>query len=384
MFLIKLLRLLCGCVGFYAEGGFPERFINLCSLNGIPLWGVKTSGSRISACTTLDGYLRIHDSAVKSGMRLRHFSEKGMPFFVTRYRRRAGLLCGLGIFFAVIGMLSSMVWTIEISSNSKVTDEEILAVLEEAGLKPGIFKDSINAPEIRFYALSRLPDVTYLTVNLIGSSVQVEVTERIEQPDIPSDSTPCEIVSAVDGQLTVLEVYEGTKLHEVGDAVSAGETLAGGFVELSDGSVRFRHAEAYAVINTQIKIRGSSQSSIDTLVKTKTEKHTTLHLLRLNLPLFIKSEETPCATRSSYLTAGGTKLPFGYTQEIYTQYESRQLTLSASHRLLSAAEDYFIQKVDTLGGAEITDEKVTADGCEIAGEFSAEISAGIAREMMIE
>lgn len=383
MVFVKLLRLLCGCVGFCAEGGFPERFINLCSLRKIPLWNLRTSGGKIFAYTTLDGYMRIRECAVKSGMRLKHNKAIGLPFFIKKHRHRAGVICGLGIFFAVIGMLSSMVWTIEISSNSAVTDEEILSVLEEAGLKPGVFKDSINAPEIRFYALSRLPDVTYLTVNLIGSSVQVEVTERIDEPDLLYDDTPCDIVSGVEGQLAVLEIYQGTKLHSVGEAISKGEVLVGGFAELADGSVRFRHAEAYAVINTQISISSDESFQSTTLYRKKTEKHTKLHIFGIDIPLYIQSDNKPNLIRSSYLTAGETKLPIGYTQEIYTEYAKKELTTNKQKNQLSTAESYFTKKINLLGGAEILSENIST-GDTITGEFTASVSAGIKQQMLIE
>lgn len=383
MVFIRLLRLICGCVGFYAEGGFPERFINLCSLREIPLWGLNTHNGRLFAYTTLNGYMRIRECAVKSGMRLKHTKTVGMPFFASKYRRRAGVLCGLGIFFAVIGMLSSMVWTIDITSNSKVTDEEILAVLAQAGLKPGVFKDSISAPEIRFFALSRLPDVTYLTVNLIGSSVQVDVTERIDRPEIPTDETPCDVISAVDGQLAVLELYSGTKLHSVGEAVSKGEVLVGGFAELADGSVRFQHAAAYAVINTQISIKSDTAYPNTTLYSKAEEKHTTLHFFGLDIPLFVSSKAKPDCVRSSYLTANDVRLPIGYTQKIYTSFHEKKLVYKKEYHALSTAEDYFIQKINMLGGAKIISETVSADTC-ISGEFTAAVSAGKAQQMLIE
>ena len=57
MFLIRLFRFLTGYIVFSGNGGFPERFINLCSLNGISLWDTKCSagkysGSGAASCST--------------------------------------------------------------------------------------------------------------------------------------------------------------------------------------------------------------------------------------------------------------------------------------------------------------------------------------------
>lgn len=69
--LVTLLRRIFGYVEFYASGGFAERFINLCTLNGINLWDVKNDGVKVYACTDFDGYKRIKKCARGSGMRLK-------------------------------------------------------------------------------------------------------------------------------------------------------------------------------------------------------------------------------------------------------------------------------------------------------------------------
>ena len=57
--MIQLLRLLKGYVSFTAEGGFPERFINLCNSNGIVLWDVQNDGVKVKAFTTTKDFKRI-------------------------------------------------------------------------------------------------------------------------------------------------------------------------------------------------------------------------------------------------------------------------------------------------------------------------------------
>lgn len=378
-----LLHLLCGYVRFSASGGFTERFINLCSLEGIPLWNLKPDSEGITACTNINGYLNIRKCAVRSGMRLKIRQRCGLPFFLNRYRRRSGLLIGFVLFIAVISVMSSMVWTINISGNAVTTDEEILAVLAEAGLEPGVFGDSINAAEIRFFALARLESVTYIAINRMGSAVNVEVTERTPAPPLISDEAPCDVVSAVDGQIAVLEVYEGTKMYSPGEAVRAGDVLAGGFVELADGSVRFRHAQAYAIITAQTEIAASPQKTIESAVPTNQKTHTTLHVFGLDIPLFIDSGKEPSVTRKSALCIGGIYLPVGCTKQIFNTYTVKEKQIENDKQKLSTAEDYLFKKIDTLGGAEILEEKVSVNG-KITGEFLFQKSAGVAREMMIE
>ncbi len=384
MIFSALLHLLCGYVQFSASGGFTERFINLCSLEGIPLWNLKPETNRITACTSINGYLSIKKSAVRSGMRLKVLRRRGLPFFLDKYRRRSGLLIGFVLFLAVISLMSSMVWTININGNSVTTNEEILTVLAEAGLEPGVFSDRLNAAEIRFFALSRLENVTYIAINLMGSAVNVEVTERTPVPQLISSDAPCDVVSAVDGQIAVLEVYEGTKMYKPGEAVRAGDVLAGGFVELADGSVRFRHAEAYALITSQTKIESNVKKRKENMVLSEQKRHITLHIFGLDIPMFIDNGKAPTATRKSQLCIGGIFLPLGYTEEIFNTYCAVEFTGENKHLLLDTAENYLSEKIAIIAGAEIIEEKTIADNNGITGEFMLCSSAGVAREMLIE
>ncbi|MBQ4039562.1 MAG: sporulation protein YqfD, partial [Oscillospiraceae bacterium] len=69
--LFKILHFLRGYVRLKAHGGFPERFLNLCTNRGIPLWEVESRDGIMFANTTPDGYRKIRAPAKKSGMKVR-------------------------------------------------------------------------------------------------------------------------------------------------------------------------------------------------------------------------------------------------------------------------------------------------------------------------
>ncbi len=384
MFLIRLLRLLSGWVSFCASGGFPERFINLCSRENIPLWNLKNEGGVLSAATTVSGYRRMRSCAVRSGMRSRITCRHGLPFFAHRYRRRVGLLCGLGVFFGLIGVASCAVWTINVTGNTTVDREEILSVLEEAGLRVGTLRSGIDAPHIRFYALARLPDVTYLTVNILGSTVEVEVTERLKQPGILAEDVPCNIVSTADGQIVALESYAGTKLHSSGEAVRAGEVLIGGFAEQEDGSVRFRHAKGYAVLRTELTVTSEQQREETVLVPESEKRFFSVRFFAWSFSQPGKRPDCICTVRRHSLLIRGVELPLGYTEYIYRTYKELQQPADENRQLLKQTECYFLQKISCLSGAKICTQDPVRTGQGIRNTVLAEISAGQAQELAVE
>lgn len=137
----KIFRLFSGYVRFCARGGFPERFINLCGKEEIPLWDISGGKREMYASTSLRGYRKIRSCARKSGMLPHIIKRRGLPFWLRSHKNRAGLLFGAAAGVMLVLYFSTMVWTVEVSGNDKVSDEKILTVFEEMGVRPGVKKE---------------------------------------------------------------------------------------------------------------------------------------------------------------------------------------------------------------------------------------------------
>ena len=144
MLVLKFFRFIFGYVGFNAKGGFPERFINLCRLNGINLWNLKSENSVIYACTDCAGYKRIRSVAKKSGMRVRMNKKYGLPFFLNRHSHRSGIIVGVCFCIAAICILSTRIWSIDVTGNVRVPAEETL-VTAAGLLLPSPFRMTLTA-----------------------------------------------------------------------------------------------------------------------------------------------------------------------------------------------------------------------------------------------
>ncbi len=315
-------------------------------------------------------------------------SRHGLPFFISKYRRRSGLFFGFTAGVCLIALLSTMVWSINISGNNRITDEEILAVLAESGIKPGTFRKNVDAASARFHAIHSLPELSYMSVNVTGSCIEVQVTETADKATKIAKDYPCDIVSTVDGQIAAIEVYQGTKMHKEGEAIRAGEVLAGGFVELRDGSVRFRHAEAYALIRTNLDFETNTTKTTRTLTQTDEKTRTTIHFMGFDIPLFKDNSTSPTFTRHRHIVIGKTVIPIGITQKIYRSYSETQVQADDTKLMLNAAEDYLTEKLRRLDRAYICSQTINIkkenDSIYISTDILGEISAGITKEMLTE
>lgn len=315
-------------------------------------------------------------------------SRHGLPFFINRHRHRAGLLYGAVIGVCLVTLMSTMVWSINISGNNRITDEEILAVLAESGIKPGTFRKNVDAASARFHALHSLPELSYMSVNVLGSCIEVKVAETADKAQKTDKEAPCDVVSKVDGQIAAIEVYQGTKLHDEGEAIRAGEALAGGFVELNDGSVKSRHAEAYALIRTDLSFKTKTDRVADTLTVTREKSRTTIHFMCFDIPLYKDDDTTPTFTRHSHIVINNTVLPIGITQKIYRTYSENQINYDDNKLMLNAAENHLTEKMKKLDRAYICNEEIninsTDNSVSISEEVLGEISAGSVQKMLTE
>jgi len=384
----RFYRFLCGYVCFSATQGFAERFLNLCSRNGIFLWNLRRNENGIRAATSIRHYKKIRTAATRSGMLTKIESREGLPFIISKHKKRIGLLYGAVLASAFLGVMSTMIWSINISGNNVVTDEQILKALEESGVSHGTFRKNINSAAVRFDVMSKIPELSYLTVNVLGSCLEVKVAEQTDEPHVADKSVPCDVASTTDGQIAALEVYHGTALHKQGEAIRAGEILAAGFIELSDGSVRLCHAEAYALIRTDITVECTAQRSIETLNKTEEKSHITLHIMGFDIPLHRKAETAPDVIRTKTFCINGVSLPFSVTREIFRTHSPQRIERSDKMLVLSAAEEYLATKIELLGNAHICSDEVTleqtSDYVTAKATCLAEISAGKTKEILTE
>ncbi|MBR4870445.1 MAG: sporulation protein YqfD [Oscillospiraceae bacterium] len=179
----KALHLAEGTVTLRVESPYPERFINLCSANGIRFWDLKwISEQAFSLKFTRRDYGRLRRLTGKLECSYRIEKRKGFVFFARRFRRRQVLLAGLAAAFIMTVMGSFFVWDIVVEGNETVGEEEILRALEECGVTYGTFGLGIDSQMLRNRMLLKVPQLSYLAVNVSGCRAYVQVWSGWKRP----------------------------------------------------------------------------------------------------------------------------------------------------------------------------------------------------------
>lgn len=387
MLIVRLFRFLFGYVQFTAGGGFPERFINLCTNGRITLWGITCRDSTLTACTSVLDYRRIRQPARRAGMKMHIMKKCGLPFFLKKRENRMGLFAGAALSVAALFILSTRIWSITVIGNQTVPARQITDVLESYGLKIGAPASGISAASFQMEALERLPELQWIYVNVMGCKAYVEVRE-IHKKEEPEEYPLCDLVSSSDGTLTTLRVFDGTPCVKEGSAVLKGDILISG-IEAGRLGDMLCGAKGYAEAQTILSLKADAGSSELFTRQSRVKTTRALEFFSLTLPLRRRTlPGTVCFKESRFLFLNQTKLPFGVS--IYRSYQSREKAarLNKDAAPLLAFARLMEQAERELRYAEIQSADITVytvgNTAAAKGTFRALQNIGIMRPMELQ
>ena len=351
MFLIRLFRFISGYVIFKGSGGFPERFINLCTLNGINLWDARATSGLLTAKTSIKCYKKIRTCAKKSGMKIRISSKCGLPFIMRPYIKRKGLLAGVILSAVALVYLTSAVWTIDVQGNERFTEDQIIEIAERYGVFSGVLKSSIDLEDVRTAIKSEIDGISWFSVNTDGCHVTLLVSETEGSTEIIDTETPCNIVSSIDGEVLSINIQCGTAAIEQGSALAKGDLIISGVVEKTDGSVSFCHARGDAVIRTSGSCSATVPVNLPAVCAEKIKKVFSISFFGLRIPLGSCSDMNLFRSDEKYLQFRNRILPVGIICDSYIGNIEETKNLSQNESALLASYILFVQQKEIMQDA---------------------------------
>ena len=254
-------------------------------------------------------------------------------------------------------MLSFFVWDVSVCGNNNIESEEILNLANDFGVKNGILKSSINASILENHILNEFPNISWVSVNLTGSRLNLEVKEKIISPELIPLNSPCNIISDSDAQIVRLEIYNGKPEVKVGDAVTKGQILVNGITEDSLGNSKCCQAEAkiffffLKTIKEEIYLE-----KINKIKKNKKIKRKNLTFFNVNIPLNflpIPKGNYERKFKVKNLTLFNKKLPVTLYEEIWNKFEINKTILT-----LSKAKELALENISRREKLELKDMKI--------------------------
>ncbi len=385
--IIKLIRYLFGYINFRAFGGFSDRFLNLCTRDGIPLWNIQNVKGNISASTTIDGYLALRRPAKKSGMKVMHLEKKGLIFFLKAHKVRVGIFIGIIICALIMAILSQFVWSISLVGNTQLEEDYLLNAFEEKGIYVGVPIGKLDDNDIAGDVVSEIEKLSWAAVNRKGTSVVIEVREKTIAPEMYDDETPTNLIASEDGVIISTDVLYGQEEVKIGSAVTKGDLLISGVITHKDGTENTIHADGY--VKALVKRKKTFTIDDFECYKLKSEKKRySLFFFGIKVPFGTRPYESFYTNHKSFIESEKILLPLGIITEYGAEFntEKEQIDIETADMLCLYNNAYYVKEL--LDFSVIKSSNVTKNETELGIQLSfygeCEQEIGVLQEIYVE
>ena len=366
--IISIIRYILGYINFRAFGGFSDRFLNICTRDGIPLWNIKNVKGNISASTTINGYLSIRNAVRKSGMKVMVTERKGLIFFLKRNKIRAGLLFGAIVFVSLIFILSQFVWSVSLVGNIDLQEDYLLSAFQKYGIKVGATISSIDDSDIAERVVSEIEELSWAAINRKGNVVVIEVREKTPAPEKYDNSVPTNLIADENGLILSIDVLSGNEEIKPGSAVTKGDLLISGVITFADGREKLVHGDGFvkALVTRKEKFNGND-FSVHNLIEEKTRKK--LFFFGIEIPLGASVGDEFYCKHKSFIESEKILLPLGMITEYSAEFSEEKTTLNNEiNDMLALWNNAFYVK-ELLDFSIVKTSQIAKSETELGNEF---------------
>lgn len=213
------------------RGGSPEELVNKCMAGGLSLSSIAWTSHDIMRFTvSVSDFFRLRPYLKETSCRIHIVSRQGLPFLLRRAERRIGFAAGLAFFFVLLFLLSSLVWSVDVEGNTRLTREEVLNAAKGEGLYPMQWSFRLQDADVLSKRLvSALPGTTWVGVEKKGTKVRIQVVEMTLPEKAPLQN-PRHLVASEDAVVTQIVAEAGKAAVKKNTRVKAGQVLISGVI----------------------------------------------------------------------------------------------------------------------------------------------------------
>ena len=249
-----LFDYLRGFIKYRVQMQKTEKFLNsLCELS--PPKNVSLSGENIVefTCFCCDEKI-VEDLLLSMDAKVLKKKTKGFPLFYSKLKKRLGLITGFAIAVALVFASTFFVWDIRVEGNEKLTDEQIIGMLEKAGFSKGCPIRKTDVKRIANKVLINEDALSWIAINFEGTVATAEVKEAsIEKKIVKKENV--NIVASNNGVIMRVDALDGDAKVKKGEVVYKGQLLISSFSDKRTGGSILKGAKGYVWATTERKFR---------------------------------------------------------------------------------------------------------------------------------
>lgn len=252
------------------EGYFIERFLNLCKINNIQIWNIKyINAGKISFEMPASKYLSIKKYIKKAKCKSNIIAKRGIYFDIFRYRKRKVAIYLSFLFFAIILILSTFIWKINIVGNENIRVNDIKAILKESNIKVGTNKLFISKSKIADILRATDYKIAWAGVEIKGTNLNIKIIEKIIE-ETSENKESGNVIASKSGIITKIIATEGVAKFKTGSYIEKGMIAIEGKIPSEIIDVKLVHANGILMANVEYDYQ--KEYKYKQTIKKKTKK----------------------------------------------------------------------------------------------------------------
>lgn len=375
-----------GRVEVEAKSNQIEQFINLLHRHRIPLRAPRRmEDGSLRFMMPCRSFKLLRAPAFKTGTRVRILKKRGLFMVIRPFRKRWGLVVGLALFLGLVFYSSCFIWQIEVVGCEETSTTQILADLAVMGLDIGC-RRTIEVEAIENRYLTGNEKLSWMSINVRGTTAYVEVREKGLKPQVVDLTVPSNIYAARDGVILSIMDYGGTRQVQVGEPVSAGDLLVSG-----DWTDKYgvRHlTRSIATIKAETQHETTVTVPLSEKIREKTGKkrnYFSISLGKFNFPLYftqkISYNEYDTMVEDYPLKLGSFAFPIRLHRTRIEEVAVTELTRTEGEAESVALSRLGFFEEDLLANATVRrrelQKTLTTDALQISATFYCEEEIGV-------
>lgn len=242
-----------------------KEILNFFNREEIPLLAIKTKEELASIRIYSKHEEKLITHFAHSCVELCLLRRVGIPQLIKKYRHRIGLISGLILLFAAMYISPMFIWQINITGLESLNYVDVIKLLNDAGVRVGAFSPTLDRSKIYSKILLESDEISWISVNMQGSSANVEIVERDAGYASKIRADGANIVAAKDGQILDANIIKGRRIAQNGEVVNKGALLVSGVYDSVKMGTRFVYADAEVLakvtdeFNTEIPLQNTEK-----------------------------------------------------------------------------------------------------------------------------
>ena len=335
MLAFKRVRKITGELEVTATGLSPEKLLNLAAKNHISLSGVRRL-SYTQLCFNIGpaDYNRLKKLLPEGRYKLNIGSSRGLSLMLYAFRARYCLIAGIIISIVLAFFASSRIWFVKVRGCEKVSEENVLQLLESYGLKSGASVSGEELDEMEKRLMQDISDISWVGISRRGVNIYAYIKESSELPESTPIDKPADVIALKDGVVEKVTVLQGRAVVTQGQTVRAGDVLISG--ELIYQDLPYQYIYALGDVQARIWYSGERKISLvqsETVRTGNTAVVRTMRIFGQDIPLDGENPFASYEVESREQDVMNMGIPVTIITQTYYETEEREYSITQEDAL---------------------------------------------------